>query len=251
MNKTSPFYYSLTGLKGPNHALSYSMFPFPINREKIEIGLTGFTDWKGVNSSSSYCYEFITNEDGLDTSEDFVPRNILPDNYTDGWDSTLNALYFTAIDKNIRWNSDTNVIVVISNNRWKYAEDDNPARGPEYKFPSPDGKPNDAPCELGPVSKRLLFDTLEKRNILLLGLLTPTIYSTYKNFFTTANTPNNYRVLKIDGIDATTAEGITGLIMPIVRERVCTCDMVRYEFALIIDSTHTVKNLRYPEIVRF
>ncbi|OXA41981.1 hypothetical protein Fcan01_23206, partial [Folsomia candida] len=174
-----------------------------------------------------------------------VPKNVLPEKDTDGWDSTLNAVYFTALDSNINWSSDTNVIVFISNNLWKYAEDDNPIRGLEYKFPSPDGNPTNDPCEQGPVSKKLLLDTLEKRKILLIGILTPSIYRVYNNFFKTANSPDNYHMLEINGADATAAGGITELIMPIIRKRVCTCD-IQYEFALVLDSTQTFTGL-YPD----
>lgn len=223
--------------KGPHDALYNNLFLHPFNRDTTNIAVTGFTDWADPKSPSFYCYELSAGIFGLFT-DDEVPTNILPDKDSDEWDSTLNAVYFSAIDFGVDLNADTNVIVFISNNKWKHAEDNNPKRGPEYNLPAPDGKHSDSPCEQGPVSKKVLFNALEAKNILLIGLLTSKIYSEYKNFFNSAKTPGNYRMLEITGTDATAAARVTPLIMPIIRERVCTCK-VQYEFALVIDSTQT------------
>ncbi|OXA47848.1 hypothetical protein Fcan01_17430 [Folsomia candida] len=135
---------------------------------------------------------------------DDAPKNILPAIDGDEWDSTLNAVYFTAVDSEFNWEADINVIVFISNNKWKCVGDGNPIRGPEYKLPAPDGEATNAPCEQGPVSKNVLYSTLEKRKILLIGLLTPKIYQEYKMFFKDAPHPENFHMLEINGTKGAT-----------------------------------------------
>lgn len=103
LNKTSPFYSSIIQEHGPHHALLFKTYPKPFD-EKIQIGLAGFTDWAEPNSSLFYCYKLVDTTFGLGYYGN-VPKNILPDKDTDGWDSSLNAVYFTAIDKDQKWNS--------------------------------------------------------------------------------------------------------------------------------------------------
>lgn len=167
-----------------------------------------------------------------------IPSNFLPEKDTDGWDSALTAVHHTATEHMLSWKADLNMIVLISNNNWKWSGDNNPVQGPEYKLPPPDYKHPQNPCEQGPVSKTVLYSTLKNRKIMLIGLLTPNIYEEYKSFFNDAPNPENYIMLKINGADEETAEGIKGMIRSIIRERVCKCQ-VRYEFALMIDSTQT------------
>lgn len=234
--KTSPFYSTLIGPESPYHALN-RIYPLPWSRDILSVALTSFTDWTEHNSSKFYCYKFIQWDGGLTYQ---TPKNILPKKDSDGWDSTLNAVYFTAIE--LKWEAEINVIVFISNNYWKWVGDANPLRGPEYKFPSPDGKPTDTPCKQGPVSKNVLYSTLDKRKILLIGLLTPNIYQEYKMFFKDAPHPERFHMIQINGTvgatDEKTAADIKDQIIPLIRERACICE-IRYEFALIIDSTQT------------
>ncbi|OXA48112.1 hypothetical protein Fcan01_17424 [Folsomia candida] len=248
--ETSPFYKTLLGEDSPHTSLK-NLYPIIRNR-KIAVGLTSFTDWAEHNNASQfYCYEFITSTDGLLY---YPPRNVLPQIDADKWDSTLNAVYFTAVDSKFNWEAEVNVIVFISNNKWKWVGDDNPMQGQEYKFPSPDGEGTKTPCEQGPVSKSVLYSALEKRRILLIGLLTPNIYQEYKMFFKDAPNPDNFQMFEINGTAGATDEkiaaGIKDQIMPLIQARACTCQ-IRYEFALMIDSTQTfiekfARDKRYP-----
>ncbi|OXA48111.1 hypothetical protein Fcan01_17427 [Folsomia candida] len=180
----------------------------------------------------------------------------LPATDADERDSTLNAVYFTAIDPELNWEADINVIVYISNNKWKWVGDDSLVRGPEYEYPAPDGESTATPCQQGPVSKNVLYSALEKRKILVIGLLTPKIYQEYKMFFKDAPHPENFHMLEINGTvgatDEKTVAGIKDQIMPLIRDRACICE-IRYEFALIIDSTQTFiekfdREIGYPKI---
>ncbi|OXA39307.1 hypothetical protein Fcan01_25940 [Folsomia candida] len=213
----------------------------PIEKKTIKII---YHIWNKPHSSGFYCYELVATANALRSKASHkLPENILPRNHTDERDSVLNAIYFTAIDYVFNWGNfepRTNVIVFVSANKWKWAEDDNEQRGPEYKLLSPDGQNNKEPCEQSPVPKKMLTDALDlkKNRIRLIGLLIPEIYSEYKNFFKDARFPENYHMLEISGFDGISAKGINNLIMPIIREAACTCK-VRYEFALSIDSTQT------------
>ncbi|OXA47850.1 hypothetical protein Fcan01_17432 [Folsomia candida] len=237
--QTSPFYKTLIGEDSPHHALN-KMFPNHWSDYMLRVALTSFADWSVSSPKSSfYCFEIIQRDHGLTNK---TPRNLLPYMDSDGWDSTLNAVYFTAIDSMIYFREDLNVIVFISNNKWKWSGDSNPMRGPEYEFPSPDVDSTKGRCKQGPVSKNVLYSALERHKILLIGLFTPKIYQEYRMFFKDAPHPENFHMLEINGTvgatDERTAAGIKDQIMPIIRDRACTCE-IRYEFALIIDSTQT------------
>lgn len=206
--------------------------------------MAGFTDWVEPNATKFYCYRVLSR--GLNSTQKIdLPRNVLPQWDSDQRDSTLNAIYFTAIDYKFDWPTESynrNYIIFFSNNKWKWAEDDNKNRGPEYNLSPPNGSRGTEWSEgqfckeQAPVSKKVFFSTLEKSNIHLIGLLTPEIYSTYKNFFDDAPTPRNYKMIQIDQIDDTMGFQIKDIVVPEIQHEICTC-RVRYELALVMDTT--------------
>lgn len=210
------------------------------------MGVVGFTDWAEPNATNFYCYRVLSQ--GLNSTEKIpLPKNVLPQNDSDQRDSTLNAIYFAAIDLKFSWPkgpSNRKYIIFFSNNKWKWAEDDIQDRGPEYKLRPPDGEREEETydgkfCkEQAPVSKKVLFSTLENNNIHLIGFLSWETYSIYKDFFDDAPSPGNYFMIRTFGLDNDTASRVKDDIVSEIKGKICTC-RIRYEFALLMDTTQT------------
>ncbi|XP_035713056.1 uncharacterized protein LOC118437790 [Folsomia candida] len=208
----------------------------------ISIGVTSYSDWKTTNEDLLYCYKFKHQKlnPGLLYTE-IYPDNAFPQNGTEGWDSVLNAVLYTAMDGNMDWGNGKKVVIFVSNKKWKWEGDSNNHKGPEYQLPSITkdmmGDNRNKFCDYKPISKKLFFDLTE--NYKIIGLLTPKGSDPANNFFN--NPPKNkenYKMLRISGTDTDGAKSIETVLFPALRKYLCTCKVV-YEFALVVDATMT------------